>query len=190
MDIDFDTINQELETKDLTLSQAETVLNDTINLKPFIDASSDFEIVDRESANQALSMSLQARKMRQNLDKTRADIVRPHYDFQKAVNKLAKSFEQKLQEIEHNLSGKIKQWMKDNRGDNLLDLMAQNMKVEDGSLTKKMKWIFEIEDESQIPKEFLSIDEKKIQMAIKGGIRNIPGVKIFENLEIEMRVKN
>lgn len=192
MTIDFETINDELieEATQLTIPQAEKALKQVIVLEPFIEAAEEFEVIDRDSAKQCLSMSLQARKMRQNLDKTRAEIVRPHYDFQKAVNKLAKSFETKLQEIEDNLVKKMTDWMKNNQENQLVDLMTQNLKVDDGSMSKKMKWTYEIEDSNEIPREFLCIDEKKIQLAIKNGIRVIKGVKIYEKLEIDMRVKN
>lgn len=195
-EIDFETINDELNEITIEnenfqdLDTAQIVLTQSINLLPFIETSENYEVVDSESAKQCLSMSLQARKMRQNLDKTRAEIVRPAYDFQKAVNKLAKSFESKLQEIEDNLVEKMKAWMKQNQENQMLDLMTQNLKVDDGSLSKKMKWVYEIENSNEIPRDFLCIDEKKIKLAIKNGIRVIPGVKIYESMEIDMRVKN
>lgn len=192
--IDFETINDELveihEIEPLNVPQAETAIVRTIDLTPFIEVAEKFEIVDRESAKQCLSMTLQARKMRQALDKTRSEIVRPAYDFQKAVNKFAKTFEVKLQEIEDNLAFKLKEFMKTSTATNNMDLMNNSIKVEDGVITKKMKWVFEIENENEIDREFLCVDEKKIQFAIKNGIRHIKGVKIYESAEIDMRVKN
>lgn len=192
-EIDFDTINDELmqETiEPLNVPQAETMIVKTIDLTPFIEAAEGFEIVDRESAKQCLSMSLQARKMRQALDKTRSEIIRPALDFQKAINKFAKTFETKLQEIEDGLSTKLREYMKNSPETNNIDLMNQSIKVEDGTISKKMKWVFEIENADEVPRDFLCVDEKKIQLAIKNGIRHIKGVKIYESMEIDMRVKN
>lgn len=193
-EIDFETINDELvesvEMEPLNVPQAEIVIAKTIDLNPFIEVADKFEIVDRESAKQCLSMSLQARKMRQALDKTRADIVRPAYDFQKAINKFAKTFEIKLQEIEDGLANKLREYMKHSPETNNIDLMNQSIKVEDGTISKKMKWVFEIENVNEVPRDFLCVDEKKIQLAIKNGIRHIKGVKIYESMEIDMRVKN
>lgn len=42
-------------------------------------------------------------------------------------------------------------------------------------------WTFTIENESQIPREFLMADEKKIRASIKAGARKIPGVNIFND---------
>lgn len=192
-EIDFDTINDELmqETiEPLNVPQAETMIVKTIDLTPFIEAAEGFEIIDRESAKQCLSMSLQARKMRQALDKTRSEIIRPALDFQKAINKFAKTFETKLQEIEDGLSMKLREYMKNSPETNNIDLMNQSIKVEDGTISKKMKWVFEIENADEVPRDFLCVDEKKIQLAIKNGIRHIKGIKIYENMEIDMRVKN
>lgn len=196
MEIDFDTINEEIESKELItidqfdVQEPERVLAQSINLTPFIEASQSFEIVDRESARQGLAMSLQARKMRQSLDKTRSEIIRPHLDFQRAVNKFAKSFEQKLTEIETGLTEKLKIYMEANQENQYVDLMNQSITVEDGKLSKKLTWQFEIEDETLIPREYLCIDEKKIKLAIKQGLRVIAGLKIEEKIEIDLRVKN
>lgn len=42
-------------------------------------------------------------------------------------------------------------------------------------------WNYEIQDETKIPISFRMIDEQKIKYAIKNGIREIPGVRIFED---------
>ena len=60
-------------------------------------------------------------------------------------------------------------------------LNAQNVK---GS---KMVWKFEILDPTAIPMAYCSIDEKKIRAAVAEGAREIPGVKIYEDVQISMR---
>lgn len=200
MEIDFDQINEEIESisdnqtateiQSFDCREPESILASSINLAPFIQASESFDIVDRETAKQCLSMSLQARKMRQSLDHSRNKINRPYIDFQRSVNKFAKNFENKLIEIENTLTDKLKDYMKLNKDNQYVDLMNQSITVEDGKLSKKLTWEFEIEDESLIPREFLCVDEKKIKQAIKDGIRIISGIKIHEKIEITMRVKN
>jgi len=44
----------------------------------------------------------------------------------------------------------------------------------------RTQWTGEIEDADKVPREYCSPDEKKISQAIRAGIREIPGVKIFE----------
>jgi hypothetical protein len=48
-------------------------------------------------------------------------------------------------------------------------------------------WKAEILDESQVPREFCIPDMKLINQAVKGGIREIAGVRIFEDLQTILR---
>lgn len=48
-------------------------------------------------------------------------------------------------------------------------------------------WTFEIEDASQIPREYLMVDETAIRKAINAGIRELPGVKIFQKEGLSIR---
>jgi len=53
-------------------------------------------------------------------------------------------------------------------------------RTEAGTSHQRIHWTFEIVDESQIPREFLIPDERKIRQAVAMGRREIPGIKIFE----------
>lgn len=56
------------------------------------------------------------------------------------------------------------------------------------SMTTFRKYItFEIVDITKVPAEYLSVDTKAINQAIRNGVRDIPGLKIFEKLSIVMR---
>lgn len=57
-----------------------------------------------------------------------------------------------------------------------------------GATTARKVWDFEIEDESQIPRPYLSVSEQAIRAAIKSGMRSIPGVRIFEKEILSVRV--
>jgi hypothetical protein len=56
-----------------------------------------------------------------------------------------------------------------------------------GSTTIRRVWDFEIVDEMAVPREYLAVDERKIGAVVKAGIRNIPGVYIFEKEELAVR---
>ena len=60
---------------------------------------------------------------------------------------------------------------------------------DDGSSTTVVEWHYEILDTALIPRDFLIIDEQKIKDEIKNGIRNIPGICIFETKVRKYRVK-
>lgn len=41
-------------------------------------------------------------------------------------------------------------------------------------------WVFEVKDPMAVPREYLIVNESKVRQAVKSGIREIPGVLIFE----------
>jgi hypothetical protein len=176
----------------MTVGQATQLLSKKLDLSPLISRATNHKIINEESASQALSMSLQARKIRKQLDETRLAIVRPHLDFQRAVNKIVKEYETVLEKIENDLKTKLDEYLQNSNSSNNAEFIAQSREilVEDGKLAKVKKWVWELENEQLIPREYLSLDEKKIESAIKNGVRNIPGIKVFEKEEISMRIKN
>lgn len=181
-----------IEAGGITVGQAAQLLGKKLDLAPLISRASNYLIEDEASASQALSMSLQARKIRKQLDETRLSIIRPHLDFQKAINKIVKEYEAKLEEIENNLKSKLDDYLQKSASTNNSSFITRSreMFVEDGKLSKVRKWTWELEDEAVVPKEYLALDAKKIDDAVKQGVRNIPGIKIFEKEEISMRIKN
>lgn len=52
-------------------------------------------------------------------------------------------------------------------------------------LTKR--WTFEVQDANQVPREYLTVDEKKIREAVQAGARTIPGVRIYQSESIALR---
>lgn len=147
-------------------------------------------VSDEGSAKTALSMSLQLRKLRQQIDDSRKEIVKPHFDYQKAINKIVKDVEAKMEVIEENLKNKIEQWNQIRKEQPFENVIALELKVDDGQLYTQKKWDFTVDDSKSIPVEYLTLDEKKIKEAIANGVRNIPGVQIFQKEEIVMRIKN
>ncbi len=65
--------------------------------------------------------------------------------------------------------------------DQLADLKASKLK----SLRKE--WTFSIIDKDNIPRQYLIPDEKAIKAAVKGGQREIAGIKIYEKESITLR---
>ena len=159
------------------------------DILPLEEAATLADIVDEHSAKQALSMALQARKIKNQAKETKETILRPVLDYQKAVNKLVNDLNDKLESIEKRLEKKIVDWMKKEDEENIF-YDCVDLQVEDGTIAKKIVWDFEIIDDQKIPLEYLEPDEFEIKEAIKSGIRNIPGIKIFQKDQYQMRVNN
>jgi len=60
-------------------------------------------------------------------------------------------------------------------------------RVESGSSFQRKDWVFEMEDENLLPREYLMVNDQAIRAAIKAGIRKIPGVRIFEKSSTTFR---
>jgi hypothetical protein len=65
--------------------------------------------------------------------------------------------------------------------------VQKTVRADLGTATAKKKWTYEIEDENLIPREYMTADLKKIGAVVKAGIRNIPGVRIFEEDTLQVR---
>lgn len=53
-----------------------------------------------------------------------------------------------------------------------------------GAATIRKTWAFEVEDERLIPRAYLQVNETAIRCAVNSGVREIPGIRIFERESI------
>jgi hypothetical protein len=60
-------------------------------------------------------------------------------------------------------------------------------RTDSGASYQRKTWTFEVFDESLVPAEYLIVDPIKIRQAVRMGIREIPGVKIYEKTETSFR---
>jgi len=68
-----------------------------------------------------------------------------------------------------------------------LEDMPVNVAPVVSGISTKTIWTYEIQDEKLLPREFLSADEKKIRAGVEFGIREVPGLKIFQKQLISSR---
>ena len=61
---------------------------------------------------------------------------------------------------------------------------SKTIRAASGSATMVKTWKYEVIDPDIVPREFTMIDEKAIRAAVKDGIREIPGVRIFEDTNV------
>lgn len=64
---------------------------------------------------------------------------------------------------------------------------AAPVRTESGTTSYVSTWDFELVDIESVPHKYLMIDAPAIRNAIKAGIREIPGIKIFEKMAIRTR---
>lgn len=56
-----------------------------------------------------------------------------------------------------------------------------------GSSTVRKEWTFTVTDRAQVPREYLILDERRVREAIRGGVRVIPGLDIFQEEKLAVR---
>lgn len=66
-------------------------------------------------------------------------------------------------------------------------VLEEKINLSTSSASVSMVWDFEVVDKSQLPLEFLKIDETAIRNAIRDGQRDIAGVKIFQKPQLSLR---
>lgn len=59
--------------------------------------------------------------------------------------------------------------------------VPKTTRTTEGSSSQRKEWTFKIVDPDKVPNEYRVIDEKAIRKAVKAGIREIPGVEIFQD---------
>jgi hypothetical protein len=146
------------------------------------------KVTCEDSARTALSMAMQTRKLGNTLEKTRKEILKPNLDYQRDVNKLVKEFQATLDQIEFNMQAQLSFWMNEQASNPFT--VIDELQVDDGSIAMKKVWGFSIDDPDLVPDEYLAVDEDLIKEAVKNGVRNIKGVRIFQTTQTSMRVKN
>lgn len=56
-----------------------------------------------------------------------------------------------------------------------------------GSASQKSNWKWELVDLSKVPAEYMTVDESKLTAVVKGGVRSIPGIRIYDDKTISIR---
>lgn len=56
--------------------------------------------------------------------------------------------------------------------------------TQSGSAGYKKVWKFRVTDKNSVPLQYLFVDEKMIELAIKNGVREIKGIEIYEDSEV------
>jgi len=60
--------------------------------------------------------------------------------------------------------------------------------LDDGAVQAKKVWDFEVVEHSAIPQEYFTLDEKKIRSSIRSGVRDIPGIRVFQKDQLAVSV--
>lgn len=150
-------------------------------------AKAEHLIVDTlEDAELALSMQDQAHTFAKQVEETRKQIVRPHLDFQKAVKAFADDLREQFECVRQVVTDKLDRYCSKVGHETGVNAKLAN---EDATASQVTEWLFEIKNPLAIPIEYLMPNEKAIKQAIKEGVREIDGLRIYSETKTKYKSK-
>ena len=63
---------------------------------------------------------------------------------------------------------------------------APTVKTAEGRTTTRKVWKFEVVDSTKVPRQYLDVNESKIRQAVRDGVREVEGVRIYEDVEVSV----
>lgn len=77
----------------------------------------------------------------------------------------------------------------DNKQDQIINDTAKQAKINQSTSTSTVRqvWTFKLNDLSQVPVEYLQLNESAVRQAIKNGVRNIAGLDIYQTSQIAIK---
>lgn len=113
-----------------------------------------------------------------------ADVKGKMLEFVRAEQKRADE-EQKRLEAEA-----LEKAKKENVSEIVVPIVNQEVKTQRGAVattTVKKVWKWKLEDEAQVPREYLCVNDSALTQAVRDGIRSIPGITIYQDEQISIR---
>lgn len=136
-------------------------------------------IDDNMSAERALNIVSYARDLVDKIEHTKKLITEQARTFVGKMNVLSKRFCDQLELLEDSITVKLEDFAG--------EYDIARISSEKASCREKYEFSWDLEDISQVPLEYLMVDEKKIKMAMKFGMKNIPGINISTRKTVEIR---
>ena len=180
------------------------------------------EVKDEASNIMAVELAGGSKKLNKAIEDARKRFTQPALDYKRAVDGLAKGYQDRLTAIETILKGKLREYqnrveMERRKAEEaarqaaielqkkidaeakaahvepvqvapvVIPQVQKTTRTEQGSMSFREVWKFDVVTPAEVPRTYLMVDETRIRQAVKAGIREIPGVKIFMDKEPILR---
>lgn len=165
----------------------------------------ELDVTTDEECKSALKIAGEAKYLHKQIEEIRKKSIEPSRKIIAIINDSAKFLTTQLDDLGETVKVKLAIWQKKleedakeakERASELSKQLGIEIYVAGASKTlsneyavasSKTVWEFAIVDEKLIPREYLIVDEDKIKKAIKAGIREIPGLNIWEATSMTIR---
>ncbi len=194
-----------MQTQVVIKEETKEIVSETSSI---VFTAEEMDILDESGMKDAADLLGVIARTKKKIEDKRQFFAKPLNEQVKKINTLFKGYMKPLEDAEIILKNKVikyrqKQKKKQEQEEQRLKELVEQEKIEVpvpsfkpqektvrsdmSTMSARKTWDFEIEDESQIPREYLMVDEKAIRKAVKSGIRSIPGVKIYEKEGLSIR---
>ena len=165
-----------------------------------------FDVCSHWAAEEAMNIIAKVKGYGKAIEEIRKKTNEPYRKMMTYNNEKCRPFLDKLERIEKIFLNKIESWKyKYEKEQEVLEKEAHLLKdalqldivpfvkteaqlrTSDALAYEKRTMKFEVEDLSQVPREYLMIDEEKVELAMKSGVRKIQGLKIYEEKKTIIR---
>ncbi len=166
------------EEKDHLALEVQRIETDTL---PIVRAAESYEIVNQESMEGGINFLGKIKAAADRVEQTRKFFTKPLLDLKKTYDSKFTPVTDELEKAEKALKKKMTDYrltLPENAP------AEKTTKTADAKATFVKVWKHRVIDETKVPPEYLMVNEKKIGKVVDAGIRNIPGVEIYETEEV------
>lgn len=178
------------------VDQVQVAVNDLLAL------AKGLEVLDDGAYKRATFLYTKAREWRKTVEDKRKKLTEPMRRQTAMVNDHAKLLTEPLDEVINITNSKCSEYQErlqaqqseDNWLVELLDGGAIQSKIEpiNGAyavMSVKTVTKFRVLEGHKVPPEYLCVDEEALERAIKRGVREIPGIEIYEEKQTSLRTR-
>lgn len=168
----------------------------------------DLSVTDHDSFQTATLLYNQARDWKKLIDESRKRATEPLRKQTTAINDKAKEMTDPLTKVEDFVKLKVNDYQRlleeqhkkeeeklketadiFEAGDVYMPPMETSMRGLGATATVKVEKKFILKDLSQVPLQYLMLDEAKVKLSIKMGLNEIPGLEIYEEKTTKLRAR-
>lgn len=177
------------------------------NNQSITERATSLVIADEKTQNEAVDYLSGIARAKKDLEEKRVFFVKPLNDQVKKINEFFKKYSTPLLEADGILRRKMVDYrtvlrkIEEEKNRKALELAKsvgieqeeldmevkpEAAKTESGTVSGRKVMRFELVDENKVPREYLTVDASKIRKGIAAGVREIDGIRIWEDEDISV----
>jgi septal ring factor EnvC (AmiA/AmiB activator) len=176
-------------------------------VSPLVKQAGDYKVDSIEAVDEASVFLKKVRDTEKNLEAKRQEFTAPLNQSLKAINETFKQLKNPLEQARNLLTNKILTW-KRAETERLAKEEARRRAIQEahekkghevkapvvlerpenkiGNTQTRKVWTFEVVDFSKVPGEYKSINQVAVNQAVRSGVREIKGLRIYQEEKLSI----